>query len=557
VGYIGAVCALLWTAHHITFGLRPATGIGDLARFGSFLFSLLTGIQLTVVIAGALLLSAGSVAAEKDRRTLILLLMTDLRASELVIGKALGSLLSIFTLILLGVPILAALTQLGGISLAQIVWAQLLCLSAALAAAAWGTLVAYWREKTFQTLAITVLGSGLFLGTMETIVALAGSGSTLGMICGGLNPFRTLAALVDPLAAQPDAIAPQVSAWSSVLGLTALSTLLFGYTAWRVRYWNPSRSIHIQVEEETPEESADLSPAPARIARPVWELPLLWREICTEAYGRKVGVIKGAYLVFLLFCLLWVAQSGVDAELLLGSLTPAGAAFVGLSLISLLLVNAQAVTALTSERDGQTLELLLVTEVSAREFIFSKLGGVLYNVKEVVAVPLLFAVNLWLRGGLTGEALLFTVIGYLTLVCFAAMLGLHAGLSYESSRAAILNSLGTMFFLFVGIFVCIVLIVEARASYEMQFVPFLTFIVGGSMALWVSLTRKNPSTALQISATTLPFLTFYAISSFLLGHSLPVLLAVVATYGFTTVAMLVPAISSFDVAFGRASADRG
>jgi len=220
-------------------------------------------------------------------------------------------------------------------------------------------------------------------------------------------------------------------------------------------------------------------------------------------------------------------------------------------------VNAQAVTSLTSERDGQTLELLLVTEVSAKEFIFSKLAGILYNTKEVIAVPLLFAVSLFLRGALGGEPFVFTMVGYLTLVCFAAMLGVHAGLSYENSRGAILNSLGTMFFLFVGIFVCIVLIVEARASYEMQFAPFLVFIGGGSLALWLSLTRKNPSTALTACAFSLPFFTFYAIASFLLGHSMPVFISVLVTYGFTTVAMLVPAISSFDVALGRSTMDRG
>ena len=38
-------------------------------------------------------------------------------------------------------------------------------------------------------------------------------------------------------------------------------------------------------------------------------------------------------------------------------------AIVGLSLLSLLLINAQAVTSLTSERDGKTLDLLLARRV--------------------------------------------------------------------------------------------------------------------------------------------------------------------------------------------------
>ena len=59
------------------------------------------------------------------------------------------------------------------------------------------------------------------------------------------------------------------------------------------------------------------------------------------------------------------------------------------AILSLLMVNAQGVTSLTSERDTGALDLLLVTELSPRQFIYGKLYGVLYNVKEMIAVPVL------------------------------------------------------------------------------------------------------------------------------------------------------------------------
>ena len=53
-----------------------------------------------------------------------------------------------------------------------------------------------------------------------------------------------------------------------------------------------------------------------------------------------------------------------------------------------------------------------------------------------------------------------------------------------------------------------------------------------------------------------PIATFYAITSFLLRLStLAVFLVVAAAYGFTTAAMLVPAIYEFDVATGRTTID--
>jgi len=49
----------------------------------------------------------------------------------------------------------------------------------------------------------------------------------------------------------------------------------------------------------------------------------------------------------------------------------------------------------------------------------------------------------------------------------------------------------------------------------------------------------------------LPFATFFVITSFLIGDFDRVFLVTVAAYGFATTAMLVPAVSEFDVALGR------
>jgi hypothetical protein len=277
----------------------------------------------------------------------------------------------------------------------------------------------------------------------------------------------------------------------------------------------------------------------------------------TKAYGRKIVVIKLAYLVIAAAGFYAVFTMPAESALVMGMVSPVGAAFIALSLLTMMLVNAQGVTALTSERDTGTLELLLVTDISAKEFIFGKLGGVLFNSKELILAPLLFMVWYLTRSVLTVEHFVYITLGFLSLVVFAAMLGLHSGLSYSISRIAIINSLGTMFFLFVGIFICMILILQARSSFGLQLPSFLIFILGGSLGLWASLTHRNPSPALTLAAGILPFCTFYAITSFLLGQTLGVCLFVVAAYGFTTLAMLIPAISEYDSALGRTEMPKG
>ena len=240
--------------------------------------------------------------------------------------------------------------------------------------------------------------------------------------------------------------------------------------------------------------------------------------------------------------------------------TPAAFSFIGIGIISLLLMNAQAVTSITNERDGRTLEPLLITDLSAREFMLAKIGGAAWNAREMIILPLVLLIVMGAAGSVTGltvENIFYVIVSFLVLSLFAIALGLHAGLTYENSRSAIGNSLGTMFFLFVGIFIFMLLLVEARSSFAIQIQSFIVFIGFGSLGLYSSLTHKNPSNALTLASMVLPFLTFYGITGFLLGGTLGVCFWIMVAYGFASVAMLVPAMTDFDVALGRNTQDVG
>jgi len=543
----------MYTAGQATFGWQQVRNIGDIARFGSLVFQIFSVVQLTLILCFALVLAGGGIAQEKDRGTLLLLLMTDLRDRELVWGKLFSGLLIVVVLLAASLPVFFLVHLLGGVALDQIAWSLAICAAAGLAAGSWGALVAFWREKTFQTLAISVLGLVLFVGVAELIIGLFGSGSTVGQWAALLNPYRALLDIWNPLARHTELGVVQVSAFGPVLAMSVLAVLLNVAAIARVRVWNPSRGVH---NAAVAEEKRDRD-ATSAATREIWTNPVIWREIRTRAYGRKIFVIKFAYFVLTAFAVASLYSAGAPGEATAGLMAPIGTAFIGLGLVSLILINAQAVTALTSERDAKTLELLLMTDVSAKEFIFGKLGGILYNAKEAVLIPLALIAFYAFQGGLRLEYLIYLSFGFLVLVCFVSMLGLHAGLSFESSRSAIANSLGTIFFLFIGICIFMMLLVEAHSSFFLQLQSFVVFIGVGSVGLYASLSHKNPSAALRVSAGVLPFLTFYAITEYLLAGSLGVCLAISTAYGFTTLAMLIPAVSEFDVALGRTTLDKG
>jgi hypothetical protein len=148
------------------------------------------------------------------------------------------------------------------------------------------------------------------------------------------------------------------------------------------------------------------------------------------------------------------------------------------------------------------------------------------------------------------ENTLYLVGGLLVLDGFVAVLGIHAGMNYANSRSAVATSLGTVFFLFLGAATCIWMMLQS-GSFEAQLQPFLAFLVGGGAGLYAALGARNPSTAIAVASFLCPFATFYAITSLLLNQTLGVFLVIAAAYGFTTAAMLIPAIYEFDVATGR------
>jgi len=595
--YALGLLVLMCTAYLVLSGTQFVRDVGDLARFGMILFQILALLQLTLALFFSAMLAASAVAQEKDRRTLVLLLLTNLTNCELVLGKLLASLLSVLVMLATALPLFMLAALLGGVTFGQIGRVFAVTLASVLACGSLGSTLALWREKTFQALAMTALVLVFWLAIWE-IVAFGVFGASFWGF-----PSRTWAVAFSPWQAILEAARPFVHAdptWGPlrtpvnlfliVAGLIAV--VLNAVAVAMVRVWNSAREARpMQPEEDAPiretvwtdqqeasqavaaavEEEALPAPSDAALAqrpwpeiaprtRRVWDNPIIWREVRTWAYGRKILAIRLAYLV--LFGLAAGSLSWMVEHDQLAGYGHGAVALVPLLLLSLVLVNAQAVTSLTSERDGRALDLLLVTDLTPKEIIFGKLGGVFYNTKEMVVLPLLLCGFLWLSGtlgeGTSGvENLIYLVGGMLVLYAFVAMLGIHSGMIYGNSQAAIATSLGTVFFLFVGVATCMWIMIVFSGSFQAQLQPFLALMIGGGLGLYVALGARNPSTAIGVASFLCPPATFYAITSILLEppRTLAVFLVTAAAYGFATAAMLIPAVCEFDVATGRTTVE--
>ena len=555
--YVLSLFLLLCTGYLVLDGSRSLTTASDSSRFGGWMFTLLAPLQLLVLSSLAAVGAASSVAQEKDRRTLLLLLLTRLSGFEVVGGKLFATLLAPMSMLLCGLPLFLVLPLLGGVSPQQVFSVFAVTAATVFLAGSVGTVVGMWREKTFQSIAMTVLLLLMLVGVGELAAQfLPLSDSALLAI----SPPRALYAAASPLASLSGATATGVVAFVVVATGLALAILALGVA--RVRVWNPSREVRIKAPDAESSEELESSAEPAswkvRAPRHVWNNPILWREIRTWAYGRKVVIIRLAFamLFFLVAAAVYSQiQSGTAFEPAgrIGRALPAATIPVAaIGVISLVLVNALAVNAVTGERDGLALDLLLVTDLSPAEFVFGKLLGVLYVAKEMIILPILMIIYLTINDVMTIENAVFAVVGAVVLYIFVSMLGIHSGLNYVAGRTATLASLGTVFFLCVGIAICMTIMVSFRGAFQLQLAPFLVMILGGGAALFASLGWRNPSSAIFVASFALPLITFYAITQFLLQTDhLLVVFPLVVGYGFTTAAMMIPALSEFDVSLEK------
>lgn len=586
--YAISLFVLMCTAWLVLLGTQIVRDLGDMARFGSILFQILAPLQLALILFMSATQAVSAVAQEKDRKTMILLLMTRMTNSELVLGKLTASLLHIAVLLATGLPIFMFISLFGGVSPQQIAWTFGVTAMSALVAGSLGSTFSLWREKTFQSLALTGVTIMLWIGVWEAYAVFGGE--LFGI------PATRLATMLSPVSAMYQATSSQVAtAWETgvfgyLLFCAALVVLLNGIAIWRVRVWNPSRDVRPGQQEESgaasiwgvehdlqrtsaaetagqrtsaEAEEARSGHVDARVrqasqeSRRVWDNPVLWRETCTWAYGRKILFIKFAYIVLFVLCFvgLWLAiQSGSFRQLQGDSSTTISipARIVGpFMLLSLVLVNALAVTSITNERDGRSLDLLLVTDLSPKEFLFGKLGGILYVTKEMVLLPIILPIFLWFYGGMTLEKLIYLLISWGILNLFVGTLGIHCGMIYSNSRQAIGVSLGTVFFLFVGVMTCMFMMVSFTGRFQAQLMPFLAFIVGGGIGLYVVLGSRNPSPAIALASGALPLAMFFSITSYLLDRPISVFVVIALTYGFTTTAMIMPALGEYNIAMGR------
>lgn len=213
----GLLAILGITTWQATIGFSRDATLGETAAFGLLLFQIVVFVQLLLTLFFAALSAASAVSQEKDRRTFVLLLLTDMRDYEIVLGKLLGALLPITIQLMVTAPVLALLLFLGGIDPEQVIQAVLVLAASAAAAGSLGGLIALWRDKTYQAVALSMLFLVLYVCVVQGLGAMSG-------VQSWFDPFAAMLTVLEPPAGGWGGLAPAYGFVLVMLGWCICST---------------------------------------------------------------------------------------------------------------------------------------------------------------------------------------------------------------------------------------------------------------------------------------------------------------------------------------------
>jgi ABC-type transport system involved in multi-copper enzyme maturation permease subunit len=448
--------------------------------------------QLLLLVLVTPALVGGAVADEKRRGTLLYLLSAGVDSREILLGKLLGRMAQVFLIVLAGMPLFALLAGFGGVDPLTILlfMVELLLSLFALASAA-------------------LLASVLCRQTREAVLSLyllGGVGWAAVMYLGGVldyfNPIYVLAPVWE--ASGPlDVQLVMGRLLGSVVAWGLLGGVCLGLSIWQLR----------------PMYQRELESLPAKNRWYNWDRvpltddPVRWRELYVEGLFpsralRNIPqwfVITCIALATSLLSLFILGQSmasmtpatgfndvfralgRMDMPKLAALMPDAGQGFlfmgVGVLLLASLVVGIRCSGAITGERERQTWEALLLTPLSAKQLVRSKLWGVMgasYWYLLAYATP---AVVFSAMGGL--QALSWTVLWLAVTVLamyYVGAAGIWCSVRSGSSWWSLLSTVGLGYLGGLAIFVVTSPVIAVVGGLLLVIVAIIDLMLGTRMA---------------------------------------------------------------------------
>ncbi len=456
------------------------SGFAVLANMAAQIFATFLITQVAAVLCLTPAMVAGTIADERQRKTLHYLLASRLTSVEIVVGKLAARLLQLVVLVLTGLPIMSILSLFGGLDPPLVVAAFAGTLTTAFAAAGLAIFVSAQARRARDAIVTTYLLELLWLAGPAIVGLLVGPTSprTMAFLSRALTPFEWL----DPFQLV-NLVQPRPGLAERLVRMAGLQVgfgvLFIGLAVWRLRpsSANADRGRSAESWARRPSPTVEAK-SPGLLARvfgrpPVGDDPMAWKERHVARLGpvlRSIGLLASVFAVVFLGDVLLDLGRPAFAELgeygygdapavvhrardeLRGVLSFAGAVACTLWVVGLAGTTASGIP---SEREDDTWISLLGTALTGWEVLRGKALGALWRWR----VAGLAAAGLWTFGLVAGAihplAYALTIVLFATYTAFALTLGSFVGLRARSTTRAMVATMLVLFVLNGGYLMCL------------------------------------------------------------------------------------------------------
>ena len=507
--YAALILLVLWTSYESTisrsFG-NSGTSIQQGTRLASTFFISFSWLQMLTILTIGPALAVGTIAEERERRTIEYLFATDLANHEIVLGKTVARLMLLGKLVLVGLPILFLFRLLGGIPTKLLLTTFLLAGSSAVMITALSLCVSVWssRARDATVRVYLLLAALFFLPMILNAFGRTGIGANplwrvvvapVVDACLVINPMWALGTSMGNVSAIGLGLDMSVVLWSVGWQLVVSIGALFWATA-AVRRVHLGDATRGEVKPKRSWNYRFPSWRPALGSR-----PMIWKEMFAGTAQTRLGIVGSVALTLILLTVLggtiyafieftFFQRSNRVNEFLgyLSGLT----GFLGSGM--LLLLAARAAGLVTSEKERDCWMSLLATPLSGHEIMTGKMWGNLYGIRW----PLLVLASAWTLGLLSEPGFIIAVVAmavtFLLLAWYVTNLGLYFSLRSQTTLRAMGATLGTLVFTAGGYMFCCCTVLFSGPDPDWAMLilaPCIPFLLGFPAMAYYSLLFRN------------------------------------------------------------------
>ncbi len=440
------------------------TDIHYIAALSAAFFNAFSWMQMLAVVLLGPAMVAGTIATERERRTIEYLFASRLSNAEIVLGKLAARLVHVVCLILAGVPVLALAMLLGGVAPEALLALLILTLCTTLTVCSLSIAVSVWSARARE--AVTRAYLVLFVLLFIPLILLSFTGqrffdqylAPVNQQFVSANPFFGLTTVI------MEASGTNRAGAMDLLLAFARNHLIASFALATMAVLGVRRAHLTQQVKTTKRRRWRVM----QFLRPsVGDRPMLWKEIFAEPAASRLGAVGRIALTLLVLAVLVPTVYVFYMDLISSpsaSIHHGGSAseyfwyvlWMGtlLSCVGLLIVASRAAGSIASERERDCWTSLISTPLKPSEIVWAKIAGSVWSIRGLVLLLLL----LWGLGVVLEPQFLITVpflLGtFLVLALYAAALGVNFSLRCRSSLRAMGATLAIGLFLGGGYWFC-------------------------------------------------------------------------------------------------------